>query len=167
MLVAGVDISYKGNPVACAVVMEDFKLIKVRKVGGEVNFPYIPGLLRFREGPLMLKALAGLEFDVLFVDGNGKLHPERKGLATFIGEVLDKPTIGVAKSLLFGEVKGNYVYDGKERIGAVLKTRSRPIYVSVGHKISLEEAVRLTKKYTKYRIPEPIRLAHLIGSGCL
>ena len=138
-----------------------------------LRFPYIPGLLSFREVPALLAALGKLKQlpDVLFCDGQGYAHPRRFGLASHLGVLLDCPTIGCAKSILIGshgrlaEKAGSWteLVDAKangERIGVALRTRDgvRPIYVSQGHRISLETAIRLTLAVTgRFRIPRPAR----------
>lgn len=138
-----------------------------------LEFPYIPGLLSFREIPVLLKALRKLQEmpDLLFCDAQGYAHPRRLGLASHLGVVLDRPSIGCAKSLLIGThgalpgKTGSWtpLLDEKaagERIGAVVRTRTgvRPIYVSQGHRVGLESAIRLTLAVTDgYRIPRPTR----------
>jgi deoxyribonuclease V len=139
----------------------------------ETRFPYIPGLLSFREAPVCLKAVEKLtsQPDLFMIDGQGVAHPRRLGLASHLGLFFDTPTIGCAKSRLVGTYeepgpeKGAYslLYDGQEVIGAVVRTRSRvkPIFVSIGHKCTLEDAIHVTLACTtRYRIPEPTRLAH-------
>jgi len=145
-----------------------------------LEFPYIPGLLSFREIPVLLAALRKLKTvpDLLFCDAQGYAHPRRLGLASHLGVVLDFPTIGCAKSLLIGTHKslpqkaGSWTplldeKAGGERIGAVVRTRAgvKPIYVSQGHRVSLETAIRLTLAVTDgYRIPRPTRDAdHFAG----
>ncbi|HEY1471018.1 MAG TPA: deoxyribonuclease V [Candidatus Acidoferrum sp.] len=145
-----------------------------------LEFPYIPGLLSFREIPVLLAALAKLKRtpDLLYCDGQGYAHPRRLGMASHLGVLLDRPTIGCAKSLLIGtheplgEKAGSWaaLVDEKaksERIGTVLRTRDgvRPIYVSQGHRVSLESAVRFTLQVRDgYRIPRPTRDAdHFAG----
>jgi deoxyribonuclease V len=138
-----------------------------------LDFPYVPGLLSFREIPVLLAALRKLETmpDLLLCDAQGYAHPRRMGLASHLGVVLDLPTIGCAKSLLLGRHKpppqkaGGWTplideKTGGERLGAVLRTRTgvSPIYVSQGHRVSLESAIRLTLAVTDgYRIPRPTR----------
>jgi deoxyribonuclease V len=145
-----------------------------------LEFPYVPGLLSFREIPVLLAALRKLKGmpDLLFCDAHGYAHPRRLGLASHLGVVLDLPTIGCAKSLLIGTHKvpplkaGSWTplldeKAGGERIGAVLRTRAgvKPIYVSQGHRVSLETAIRFTLTVTDgYRIPCPTRDAdHFAG----
>jgi deoxyribonuclease V len=144
-----------------------------------LEFPYVPGLLSFREIPVLLAALRKLSAmpDLLFCDAHGYAHPRRMGLASHLGVVLDLPTIGCAKSLLIGTHKalpqkaGNWTplideKAGGERIGAVVRTRTgvNPIYVSQGHRVSLETSIRLTLATTDgYRIPRPTRDADLFA----
>jgi len=168
--ICGVDVSYRGNKAfSCAVVIERKSLAIVDSVCNEsrVESPYISGLLFLREAEPVLAVLEKLEhfYDLLMVDGHGLLHPRRFGVACYIGMRVDKPTIGIGKSLLCGNVVERnsskiVLLDGK-KLGMVLKTNSKPIYVSIGHKISLRTAVKLVKEITKYRMPEPLRLADI------
>lgn len=136
------------------------------------DFPYVPGLLSFREAPASLDALErlGTEIDLLLVDGHGVAHPRRFGLACHLGVLADLPSIGVAKSRLVGrheepaEERGSReaLVDGDEVVGAVVRTRAgvRPVFVSVGHRVGLETAVELVLRCApRYRLPEPIRQA--------
>ncbi|MBN1641322.1 MAG: endonuclease V [Anaerolineae bacterium] len=138
-----------------------------------VTFPYVPGLLSFREAPVLLAAIdrLGMLPDVLLCDGQGSAHPRRFGLACHLGLWLGCPTIGCAKTRLcgrhaeLGEERGARVplRDGDDVIGAVVRTRTRvrPVYVSIGHLICLEEAIELTLGCARrYRLPEPLRTAH-------
>ena len=156
-----------------ALGMASFELIETASAAMDVTFPYIPGLLSFREAPACLAAVAKLESepDVFLVDGQGIAHPRRLGLASHLGLFLDRPTIGCAKSRLIGTFdepgaeKGAHspLYDGDEMIGAVVRTRAdvKPLFVSVGHRCRLEDAIRVTLACTtRYRLPEPTRLAH-------
>lgn len=142
----------------------------------KLNFPYIPGLLSFREIPILLLAWEKLKLkpDVIIVDGVGIAHPRRLGIATHLGLLLGIPTIGCAKSVLTGVYKEpglepgsrSNLYDKntKEIIGVALRTKSRakPIFISPGHLITLKEAVKIVERCLKsYRLPEPTRLAHL------
>jgi len=182
-LVAGVDISsprVPGSARAAVVVLSypDLETVEVSTVEGEISFPYVPGLLSFRESPLILAALERVRNapDLVLVDGQGIAHPRRLGLASHLGLFLDRPTIGCAKSILcgcheaVGDERGSHahLFDRGDRIGAALRTRSgvRPIYVSVGHKIDLASSLQWVLKCSRgYRLPEPIRLAHLAASG--
>lgn len=170
--VGGVDTAYVGRLAVSAVVVLDFsslKLVEARTAVREAVFPYIPTLLSFRELPSTLMCIRKLRVqpDVFLVDGQGFAHPYRCGFASHLGVVLGKPTVGVAKSRLIGDVEpfrdGNFAYlrDGDEIVGAAVKTASGKIlYVSVGHMVSLETAIRIVKHCTRQDIPEPIRLAH-------
>jgi len=175
--VAGLDAHYRtdhGLVWGAAAVLEwpPLQLVESALACRPLAFPYVPGLLSFREGPALLAALACLSHrpDLLFVDGQGIAHPQRFGLASYIGVLANIPTIGVAKSRLLGRFeppaaeKGAWssLKDGDEVIGAVLRTRrnTRPVFVSVGQHVGLEAAIDLVVEAAPhYRIPEPIRLA--------
>lgn len=179
--VAGVDIGFKNNIALASVVVLNFPDLQV--IDGVVaeslvTFPYIPGFLSFREIPPLLVAFARLqtEPDLVIVDGQGIAHPRRFGLASHLGLILDIPTIGCAKSRLCGQYtepdteKGVYtdLLDKDEIIGAALRTRSNVsvVYVSIGHRISLDSARMLTLACCKgYRLPETTRYAHKAASG--
>lgn len=183
--VAGVDISVGGRahatPGRGAVVVLAYPTLRPVEqsvVEKAVEFPYVPGLLSFREIPVLLPALERLRSsaDLLVVDGQGRAHPRRLGLASHLGLLLDLPAIGCAKSRLIGEFgplgqeRGAIAYlrDGDEVIGAAVRTRAgtKPIFVSIGHRIGLEEAIDWTLRLTpRYRIPEPTRLAHEAAAG--
>jgi len=182
--IAGVDISAPRTGVATAAVVvlsyPELELVETRVVSDRLNLPYIPGLLSFRESPLILSACQGLAItpELILVDGQGVAHPRRIGLASHLGLLLDTPTIGCAKSRLCGEhdmpgsEPGSYtdLLDGSEVIGAVLRTRAgvKPIYVSVGHRIDLENAIHWVLECCRgFRLPEPTRLAHLAAGGNL
>ncbi len=180
-LVAGIDVGIKGWVARAAVVvvsLADLRPVEHQVVERTVTFPYIPGLLSFREAPAILAALSLLQTqpDVLLVDGQGYAHPRRLGIASHLGVLLDWPTVGCAKSLLCGTCaepgpeRGDFswLYDGEEIIGAALRTRRRvkPVFVSVGHKIRLKSALDLVLRCgAGYRLPEPIRLAHFFASS--
>jgi len=183
VLIAGVDISsprVRGLARAAVVVLSypDLRMVEVRAVEGEISFPYVPGLLSFRECPLILAACEELMNapDLVLVDGQGIAHPRRLGLAAHIGLFLDRPTIGCAKSILCGRhdalggERGSHaeLFDKGDCVGAALRTRSgvKPIYVSVGHKIDLASALQWVLECCRgYRLPEPTRLAHLAAAG--
>ena len=168
---------------AAAVVIDtsDFSIIETTTASRKVDFPYIPGLLSFREAPACIDAVEKLKTnpDVFVVDGQGIAHPRRLGIASHIGLLIDKPTIGCAKSRLIGTFdepgskKGSHnpLMDSGEKIGEVLRTRTdvKPVYVSVGHKCTLDDAISIVLECTtKYRLPEPSRLAHqLVGQAKL
>lgn len=184
-LIAGVDISVsRGQSMATgAVVVMDYpalELVEMKTVSGKLDFPYIPGLLSFRESPLALAAFEKLAAtpDLILVDGQGLAHPRRLGLASHLGLLLDTPTIGCAKSRLCGSYEEPDVAPGSctdlvdngEVIGAVLRTKTaiNPLYVSIGHKVDLETAIGWVLACCRgYRIPEPLRLAHLAAGGNL
>ena len=184
-LVAGIDISSlnaQGVARGAVVVLRypELSTIEVKIAEDKITFPYIPGLLSFRESPLILAACEklGNTPDLILIDGQGIAHPRRMGLASHVGLFLDLPTIGCAKSILcgqhrpVGEEAGAHaeLLDNGELIGAALRTKSgvRPIYVSVGHKIDLASALQWVIKCCRgYRIPEPTRLAHLAAGGVL
>ena len=143
-----------------------------------MRFPYIPGLLTFREGPAILAALEHLTTapDLLVFDGQGIAHPRRCGLASHIGLLLDMPSIGCAKTKLSGRhkeplsEKGSYSYlkEGEETIGAVVRTRSKvkPLFVSIGHRINLNDSINIVLKCCpKYRLPETTRRADKLARG--
>jgi len=178
-LVSGFDVSVnRANEARAAAVTlsyPDLKLVERVTVKGNAEFPYIPGLLSFREVPLVLAACRKLKLkpDLIMVDGQGIAHPRRFGLACHLGVLLDLPSIGCAKSPLIGsyaevgENPGSYseihIEDG-EVIGAAVRTRmkSKPLIVSIGHRISLSQAIEwVLKCCIGYRLPEPTRLAHL------
>lgn len=176
-LIAGIDVGYDPRhnlSRASIVLVEAGSLEPVASALAflPVNFPYIPGLLSFREIPVILKALAGLPYrpDILMVDGHGIAHPRRLGIAAHLGVVTDLPALGVAKSLLVGEyaepgpLKGatSPLLDRGEWIGTVLRSRdrTRPVLISAGHRISHDTALGLVLAcLTRYRLPEPTRLA--------
>ncbi|MEK6837696.1 MAG: endonuclease V, partial [Nanoarchaeota archaeon] len=170
--IGGCDCAYVNNTVIAAVVVCDDKLKIIEKQVAVVenDFPYMPGLLYYREGKAIEEAFSKLKNkpDVLLVDGNGVLHPLRCGLASHLGVELDQATIGVAKTRLLGEEdEAGNIKVGKEIIGAEFKAKehAKPIYVSVGHKISLERAVDLVQKTTRqpHKLPEPLHLAHRLA----
>ncbi len=178
-LVAGVDISFPSkNTGLCVIVLLNKKLNLVDYIShiDRVNFPYIPGLLSFREGPLFLRTVKKLKAkpEIFFFDGQGIAHPRGLGLAAHMGLFLHMPTIGIAKSKLFGtfnepeKIKGSWsalIGKNNELIGAVLRTRNntRPVYVSPGHMIDVVSSVRIALAFTKnYKIPEPTRRAHIL-----
>lgn len=183
--VAGVDLGFPrtpdGNELGRAAVVvlrwPDLALVEERVVEQPVTFPYIPGLLSFREAPVGLAAIRSLEIrpDLLLVDGQGLAHPRRCGIACHLGLLLDLPTIGCAKSILTGQAEepgpnpGDWtpLVNRGEIIGAALRTRpkTKPIYVSIGHRISLASAIELVSQCGRgYRLPEPTRLADRIAS---
>jgi deoxyribonuclease V len=194
-LVAGCDIAFRErfagrmpSAARCAVVLlsyPDLAVVEQHVIEGTTAFPYVPGLLAFREAPLLARAFERLSAtpDLVLVDGHGYAHPRRFGIACHIGLLLDVPTIGVAKSRLYGRAEppadqpgaSSSLCDGDETIGVVLRTRARanPIYLSVGHRIGLEAAARWAGALCRgdergapaYRLPEPTRLADRLSKG--
>ena len=179
--VAGVDIGLKKDIALASVVVLSFPELQVVDsvvTESPVRFPYIPGLLSFREIPPLLTTFAQLqtEPDLVIADGQGIAHPRRFGLASHLGLILDKPTIGCAKSRLWGRYEepdsehGAYTYltDKGEVIGAAVRTRTnvRVVYVSIGHRISLDSArMWMLACCRGYRLPETTRYAHNAASG--
>ncbi|MFG6093802.1 deoxyribonuclease V [Leptothoe sp. ISB3NOV94-8A] len=181
--VAGIDAGFEqdGTITRAAVVvlqLPELTLLEQAIAYRPTTFPYVPSLLSFREMPTVLDALKQLtlEPDLILCDGAGIAHPRRLGIASHLGVLMDKPTIGVAKSRLLGTHgelpadKGAWVplMDRGERIGAVLRSRTgtKPLFVSAGHRISLETAVDYVLQCTpKYRLPETTRLADRLASN--
>lgn len=181
--VAGVDIGFQDNyhitKAAIAILkFPSLELVESATIETPTTFPYIPGYLSFREVPAILQVMEKVTItpDLILCDGQGYAHPRRFGLACHLGVILDLPTIGVAKKRLIGtdeEVgnsKGNWQYlkDQDEIIGAVVRTRSnvKPVYVSIGHKISLSTAIAyVIQCTTKYRLPETTRYADRLASN--
>ena len=167
--VCGVDVSYKGNKAYCSAVILDIKKLELKNFSNviqNITTPYIPGLFMLRESRPILKAITQLEmnFDLLLVDGHGRLHPRQCGLACFIGIKIDKPVIGVAKNLLCGKIRPDkkIEFEGKV-LGQQIDSEKKKLYVSVGHKISLKTSVRIVRELTLKGswYPEPLRLADL------
>jgi len=167
--IGGVDCSYIDDEyiIAGLVVLEYdtlkpiYRTFEIRKL----TFPYIPGLLAYREAEAEIGAIGGARIkpDVIMIDGFGANHPRRCGIATQVGIKLDMATIGVGKSFLCGEIKGDDIYQDGEKVGRLFHSAKypKPIYVSPGHRISLNTSVKVVKHCTKnHRLPEPARLAH-------
>jgi deoxyribonuclease V len=183
--IAGVDISLNrfnkmGTGAVVVLSYPGLEIAEIQVVTDRVNFPYVPGLLSFREAPLLLKAFEKLMIipDIVLVDGQGIAHPRRCGIASHLGLILKIPTIGCAKSRLCGEHEipdaeaGSYaeLLDNGEVIGAVLRTRDgvKPLYISIGHMIDLPSAIKWVMACCRgYRLPEPTRLAHQAAGGNL
>ena len=178
-LIAGVDVSIRGRFGRAAVVVLKLPELTVENSTAfedAVNWPYVPGLLAFREIPLILRAWERLDLepDVIMVDGHGRAHSRRFGLACHLGVLLQKPTLGVGKTRFVGQYDDPCVEKGcrtkltdprtGELLGAVVRTRTHvsPVFVSTGHAITLEESVSLVLRCAvRYRLPEPTRQAHL------
>jgi deoxyribonuclease V len=182
-LVAGIDIAFEqaGRITRAAIAvlrLPELAMVESALARRPTGFPYVPGLLSFREIPAALEALATLASapDLLLCDGQGFAHPRRFGLACHLGWLLDVPCIGVAKSRLIGAfvepggARGAWspLLDRDQVIGAVLRSRPgvKPLFVSIGHRVGLASAIRLTLACTgRYRLPEPTRLAHQLASA--
>jgi deoxyribonuclease V len=181
--IAGVDVGFEqdGRVTRAAVAVLEYPglaLVEQVVVRVATTFPYVPGLLSFREAPAVLAAFERIRIapDLILYDGQGIAHPRRFGIASHVGLLLDCPSIGVAKSRLVGAHRmpatrrGAWtpLRDAGELIGAVLRTRAgvKPLYVSIGHRVSLETAVRWTMAcVTRYRLPETTRWAHRLASA--
>lgn len=176
-LIAGADFSYhKQKRLIGAIVVvlkfPELEMIEVAKEVREVRIPYIPGYLNFREGPSFMRAFLKLKIqpDLTLIDGNGIAHPRKMGLASYVGVVLDIPTIGCAKSPFFAfdpppEKRGAYsIYKDRknEMVGFCLRTRTsvKPVFVSPGHRVDFALSREIVLACSKFRIPEPIRIAH-------
>jgi len=175
--VAGADLAFdpQTNVAFAGVIVYRFpelEEVERRMAQRTLRFPYVPGLLSFRESPVLLAAFARLRIqpDVILVDGHGVAHPRRFGIACHLGLLLDRPTIGCAKSILVGEVAEfgaesgctAPLVDKGEEVGLALRTRDgvKPIYVTVGHRVSLESAVHIVGRCLDgFRIPKPTREA--------
>jgi deoxyribonuclease V len=182
-LIAGADVHFPTKTTVRAVIAvvsyPALELVEMSSFEGACTFPYVPGLLSFREIPPLLEAWKKLRRkpDIILCDGQGIAHPRGLGLASHFGIVLDVPTIGCAKSPLFGEFKMPGTRRGSRSpikdpagrtVGAVLRTRdgTKPLYVSVGHLISLRKAVPIVLRCTpRFRRPEPLRIAHHFASA--
>lgn len=181
--VAGVDVGFDpagrvGRAAVAVLAWPDLELVDSAVVRSPVSFPYVPGLLSFREVPAILAALRELRRspDLIVCDGQGYAHPRRFGLACHLGVMTQTPTIGAAKTRLLGTheevpaTRGAWraLCDRGEVVGAVVRTRdgTRPLYVSIGHRVSLATAVEWVFRLTpRYRLPETTRQAHRLASG--
>ena len=180
--VAGIDVGIKGDMACAAVVVLNFPGLDIAAQSTatrRVTCPYIPGLLSFREGPVILDALDRLEHkpDLLIFDGQGIAHPSRLGIASHIGLLSDLPSIGCAKSRLCGQYqepgveRGSHVLlmDHGEAIGAIVRTRTnvKPVFVSIGHRVDLQTCIDVVLACCRgYRLPETTRLAHRLAEEC-
>jgi len=178
--VAGIDVGFNGDLAIAALVLLDYPSlapINTAVSTRRVTFPYVPGLLSFREGPVVMEVLGKLDErpDLIIFDGQGRAHPRRLGIACHIGLLSDVPSIGCGKSRLCGtheepateKASHTPLLDKDETIGAVLRTRSgvRPVFVSAGHRVDLESSMKFVLSCcTRYRLPEPTRLAHRLAA---
>ncbi len=175
--VAALDISFEGDEGygVCVVLNQNMEVIEIYTMKKNISFPYIPGFLAFREMPVIIKLYEKIkkEPDLILIDGNGTIHPRKCGVAVHFGVSVKKPTIGVAKSLLCGKYREpqnikfstSYVYDDNGVIiGAAMRTKenAKAIFISPGNMIDIDSSIKTIKKFiSKYRIPDPIRIAHL------
>jgi len=176
-LVAGADFGYdrKAKKIGASLIvfrLPEFKIVETAEAVREIRFPYIPGYLTFREGPVFLDAFRKIKTkpDVTLVDGNGIAHPRKMGLASFVGVTLDICTIGCAKQPYYPfesppEHSGSYTFfknESGDKVGLSLRTRSgvKPVFVSPGHRIDLIHAADVVLRCSRFRIPEPLREAH-------
>jgi len=179
------DVAYskKGNLLFCAIVVlsfPDMEILDVATANGKIPFPYIPGLLSFREGPILIKTFQKLRIrpDIMIYDGQGIAHARGMGLASHMGLWFDLPSIGCAKTPLLdefispGALKGSFEWIRKEgkKVGAVLRTKEnvKPLFISLGHHIDLSTSIQLILESCKgYRFPEPLRKAHQLSRKML
>jgi len=178
-LIGGVDVAYaEGMSIGAAVVLnyDSLELLESQTIVSETRMPYIPTLLSYREIPATVGSIKKLRLhpDLFLVDGQGFAHPYRCGFASHLGLALRRPTIGVAKSRLFGNVENREGKDftllkhGGEIIGAAVTTKqgSKPVYVSVGHMISLKTAIKIVRTCARgNRVPDPILRAHEMANA--
>ena len=173
--IAGADVSFEkdNSAVAAAVVidLDDLKVIDTKTLEVELLFPYISGFLGFREADAVISVLRRLnsDFDVLMVNGHGIMHPRGFGLASHVGLLMDVPTIGVAKRL----IKGNYKYTDINSLKSVefmnksVGACDRQKCISIGHKISLKTAVNIVMETSIFKMPEPVRQAHILATNTM
>ncbi len=163
----GIDAAYEGDTAFVAASVWDatnMEIIETATILDRVSTKYVPGFLGFREGPLLVKIAEKIRQkpDVFLIDGQGVAHPRRFGLACHVGLALDRPTIGVAKSRLYGKSDDSKILDHEGKVlGRILTVQNRKFYVSVGHRISLETASNLVEKSILDGHPSPLREAHL------
>jgi deoxyribonuclease V len=182
--VAGADCSYNNmrEEIGAVVVIcevPSLEIIDTSQCVEKINMPYIPGFLNFREGPVIIRAVKKLGSmpDLTLIDGNGIAHPRRMGLASYVGVKLDIASVGCAKNPFYpfevpGPQRGDYtIFKNKnnEKVGYSVRTKKgvKPIFVSPGHKIDFEAAKSFVLKYSKFRIPEPLRQAHRLARNVL
>jgi deoxyribonuclease V len=182
--VAGADSAYdpKEQKIGAVIVVmrtPECEVVEVARAFRKVPMPYIPGFLGFREGPAFIDAFRKLKRrpDVTLLDGNGIAHPRKMGLASYVGVVLDVPTIGCAKSPFFpyslpAEGRGIFTHlqnNAGERVGFCLRTRAgiKPVFVSPGHRVSFYQARKTVLDCARFRVPEPLREAHRLSQELL
>jgi deoxyribonuclease V len=172
--ICGVDVAYRNNIAYCSAVLMNKNSMEVKEsvdITLNVKNPYVSSFFMLRESEAIINILKALKnrFDLLLIDGHGVLHPRRCGLASYVGVIIDRPTIGVAKSLLCGSVNADHFIDVDGVISGfkMIKEKKKPIFISVGHKINLINAIRIIKQLVKpkERIPEPLRLADIYSKA--
>lgn len=182
-LFCGCDVSYQDDDafIAFVTLNQDFNVVEERYFKSKANFPYITSFFAFREGPLIINSFSKLHHkpDILFIDGHGIAHPERMGLASYIGVKLNFPTIGIAKKNLSASLskypsklneKSELFNEDQQKVGYVIKTakESKAIYISPGNLISIDSAVNVVLKMLHgHKLPEPSRQAHLLSHQVL
>jgi len=157
--VLALDVAYKDDLAFCAAVICDLKKERVLKeilVKEEIDFPYIPSLLFLREAPIMLEAIEKIDrdYDLILVDGHGLAHPRKAGLATVIGILTEKPTIGIAKSFLYGEIKDNYIFVEGQKVGI----KFGKYYASIGSNIDIDSLERFFSAIN-FTYPKALKIA--------
>lgn len=174
--IAGFDVAFVGGQMVCAAVVLDFKTLTVveRKHSlGRPQMPYIPGFRAFRDGPAIIQTYYDIEHepDVLMISGHGVAHQNKCGLATYVGVELEKPTVGVAKSLVHGEIEGTDILVDKELRGVLLQTRqhAKSVIVSPGHMLSISDAAQIVQHciIPPHKLPEPLHAAHKVARQVL
>ena len=174
--IAGFDVAYFGDKAVCAAVVVDAKTLQIlekKTLVEKVPMNYIPGYVAFREGPLIMQLYYDIESepDIIMVDGHGIAHPLKCGLATYVGVELSKPTIGVAKSLLVGQLEEDKIKLLNETVGRKVITRdhANPLFVSPGHLISIETAAKIASRTVvqPHKMPEPLHYAHKLAKKTL
>lgn len=170
--VCGVDVSYNEKVACCCAVLWDCSSKQVVdksfvEIRADLMFPYVPGLLCYREGDIMAEAVSRLDraIDVVLVDGNGILHPRKLGLASYVGLKLELPTVGVAKRLLCGEIRDGRIFVQGREVGRVLKAvTGSPLYISPGHLIDIESSAKVVSScLLDHRLPQPVWMAHRLS----
>ncbi|RDE14744.1 MAG: hypothetical protein C4K49_07265 [Candidatus Thorarchaeota archaeon] len=176
LLVTGIDVAYTDTEaLGCAVVMNlhNQAVVQIVKRTCECRTPYLPGFLQLREGPIVASILGELEpTGPVLINGNGVLHPRRLGLASYLGVTMDRQTVGVTKTLLQGEIQARSgdtaeVVDAGQTVGSALwlNGKKKPVFVSIGHRVSLETALDVVRKTSIHGFPEPLRRAHSIAKS--
>lgn len=175
--VAGIDVAYDGSRAHAAMVTLDYRTLDEvdrRVTEGDSEFPYVPTYLGFREIPLIAPLMNDIpKGTVIMYDGNGILHPEGFGIASQLGVVFDVPVVGVAKKLLCGKVSDRVVGGAREVVmdgnvigySLVKPGQSRPVYISPGHKVSAGQALEIARVTSRFRVPEPVRMAHIVAEA--